>query len=233
VYDVKVTANACAVLFACIWIALALAVFAPRSSEAADDDTQEWSTVTIRHSLDERWTLSLESRVRFDDDISRAKDLLIGPAIDLKLNDTVSLGLGYDYVYSFKTDATSENRIWEQIGLHFINGELDVENRLRLDERFLEGTDGAVYRLRYRLRLLHPIGASAWKAVGSDEVFLNLNSPGNQVSGFEQNRLFAGVGRTFWSDLWLEAGYQWGYQAKKGAPNQVTNSLIVNLTYNF
>jgi hypothetical protein len=53
------------------------------------------------------------------------------------------------------------------------------------------------------------------------------------VSGFEQNRVFAGLGRTFWGDLWLETGYQWGYQENSGAPNQVTHSLILNLIYGF
>ena len=212
---------------------VAIGFVAVSAARAAEDDTQEWTTVTVRHALDERWTLSLESRIRFDDDISRAKDLLVGPAAELKLSDTLSLGLGYDYVYSFKTDATSENRIWEQAALRFAYGDLEIGNRLRLEQRFLDGTDGAVLRLRYRLRLEHPIGTSPWRAIGSEEVFVDLNSPGTQVSGFEQNRLFAGLGRTIWGDLWLETGYQWGYQENSGAPNQVTHSLILNLTYGF
>jgi hypothetical protein len=200
---------------------------------SADDDTQEWTTATIKNDIDDRWTLSLESRVRFDDDVSRAKDLLVGPAVELHLSETFSLGAGYDYVYSFVTDKTSENRIWEQANLKFARAGLTVENRLRVEQRFLDDVSGAVVRLRYRLRLAHPLGLLDWNAIAWDEVFVNLNSQPGHASGFEQNRLFGGVGIPLLNDLLLETGYQWGYQEKQSGPNEVMHTLLVNLTYSF
>lgn len=209
-----------------------LAALHPAS--ATEDDTQQWTTIKVQHKLDDRLTLSLASRLRLDDDVSRAKDLYFRPAVEVEVLPPFSLGLGYDYIYSFASNSSTEQRIWEQASLKLDMGDLSFGNRLRIEQRFLDDADGVVVRARYRLRLEHPLGASAWKVIGSDEVFANLNSQGaGVVSGFEQNRLFGGVGRTFWDRLWIEVGYQWGYQEERDKQDQVTHSLLVNFTYNF
>jgi hypothetical protein len=203
-------------------------------ASATEDDTQQWTTIKVKHKLDDRLTLSLASRLRFDEDVSRAKDLFLRPAVEVEVLPPFSLGLGYDYIYSYASNSSTEQRIWEQASVKLDLGDLSIANRLRIEQRFLDDADGVVVRARYRLRLVHPIGASPWRLIGSDEVFANLNSQGaGPVSGFEQNRLFGGVGRTFWDRLWIEAGYQWGYQEERDKQDQVTHSLLVNVTYDF
>jgi hypothetical protein len=201
---------------------------------ASEDDTQQWTTVKAQHKLDDRFTLSLASRLRFDEDVSRAKDLFLRPAVEVKVLPPFSLGLGYDYIYSYASNSSTEHRIWEQASVKLDLGDLSIGNRLRIEQRFIDDADGVVVRARYRLRLEHPLGASVWKVIGSDEVFANLNSQGaGPVSGFEQNRLFGGVGRNLWDRLWIEAGYQWGCQEERDKQDQVTHSLLVNVTYDF
>jgi hypothetical protein len=215
-------------------VLLTAVLIALHPASATEDDTQQWTTVTAKHKVDDRLTLSLASRLRFDEDVSRAKDLYFRPAVEVEVLPPFSLGLGYDYIYSYASNSSTEHRIWEQASLKLDLGDLSVGNRLRIEQRFLDDADGVVVRARYRLRLEHPLGASAWKVIGSDEVFANLNSQGEgPVSGFEQNRLFGGVGRRFWDRLWIETGYQWGYQEERDKQDQVTHSLLVNVTYDF
>ena len=47
---------------------------------AAENDVQLWPVVTINHGLGEHWGAHLQTRVRFDDDVSQVKDVLVRPA---------------------------------------------------------------------------------------------------------------------------------------------------------
>lgn len=205
-----------------------------RSATAADDDTQQWTEAKIRYAVDHQISLSLASRVRFDEGISRAKDLLIRPSVELALIPPFSFGLGYDHIHPFPSGSSSENRVWQQAGFKFKLGDLSVGNWVRVEERFIEDIDGAIVRARYRLHLTHPIGVSSWTLIGSEEVFVNLNSKGTgPVCGFEQNRLFGGLGRKVGEHLWVEAGYQWGFEEERDAPNQNIHAILVNFSYDF
>lgn len=215
-------------------VVLASVVAGLHPASATEEDTQQWTTLTVERRVDDRFTVSLASRVRFDDDISRAKDLLFRPAVEVEILPPVSLGLGYDYIYSYGSNSSTEHRIWEQASVELDPGHLSISNRLRFEQRFIENVDGVVVRARYRLRLEHPLSDPAWKVIASDEVFANLNNQGaGPVSGFEQNRLFGGVGRTFWDRMWIEAGYQLGYSEERSQQDQITHSLLVNVTYDF
>lgn len=204
------------------------------TARGAKDDTQQWTTATVAHKIDNHFTLSLASRIRFDDNVSRAKDLMFRPAVKVAVLPPFSMGLGYDYVYSYAANSSTEHRIWEQAGLKIDLDDLSIGNRLRVEERFIEGVSGVVVRARFRLRLAHPLGDSDWQVIGSNEVFVNLSNRGaGPVSGFEQNRLFGGLGRTLWNDVRFEFGYQWGYEEQRTEENLVTHSLLVNITYDF
>ena len=181
---------------------------------AADSDVQLWPVVTLHHGLTERWGAHLQLRGRFDEDVSHAKDLLVRPFASWRALDSLTVDLGYDYIHAFQAD--TEHRVWEAAEHRAQWGDLAVKNRIRLGHRFPEGVDRAVHRLRYRLRAMFPLGDTGWHGAISDEVFANLNDRGEgPVSGFEQNRVRAGVALRPRGRVRAELGYEWQYAERR------------------
>jgi hypothetical protein len=96
----------------------------------------------------------------------------------------------------------------------------------RLEERWIEHADGAAVRFRTMLRGMCPFPmAPEWAAVAYDEIFVNLNTVGvpqgkEPAAGFDQNRFFVGINRTFSPNFTMDLGCQ----------NQLLNSRsILNL----
>ncbi len=215
-------------------LALVVVIFTiagnPFPSEASEDDLQQWSSVTARYAVDERLTASLNTRLRFDQDISRAKDLLLRPGLQLKVGRDLTLGAGYAYSHAFSSGRSEEHRLWQDVGHKSEVSGIAVGNRLRIEQRFFDDDDsGAVFRLRGRVRLEHRLTASPWHLVVSDEVFVNLNARGDsRDSGFEQNRLYLGLARQIGERVGLEVGYQFGYQEERDAPDQISHAIVVS-----
>lgn len=197
---------------------------------AAESDTQQWTTATIKYEINRDVSASLTSRIRFDDDISHKKDLLVRPGLAVKATPNLTLGLGYDHLHAFPSSSRDENRLWQSMSLEHRLSKPALSSRLRLDERFIEGISGVILRARYRLRATYELADGPWYLAGSDEVFANLNSKGEgPVGGFEQNRLFLGLGREIVGHLKLEMGYQWGYQERR-SEDLLTHSILVNFS---
>ena len=197
-------------------------------ARAAEDDFQIWPAVTLHHGLTDHWGAHIQIRPRFDEDVSRTKDLLVRAFGSWTNLESLTFDLGYDYIHSFH--AASEHRPW-LTGEHKLHWrDLTVKNRLRLDQRVVEDVDGVVVRLRYRLRGTYPIAGSSWYGVLSDEVFANLNDRGaGPVSGFEQNRMRAAVGVRFLGNLRVESGYEWQYAERRSSGAVNRHVLFVSL----
>ena len=123
-----------------------------------------------------------------------------------------SIMVGYAYQYSqpplAKKDV-NENRAWQQY-LNVLdfkeNGKL--QNRIRFEQRELEGGYGTALRFRHQLKYSYPLDKD-WGFVVSNEVFINCNTVGwGPVAGFDQNRFFIGPLYQFTPDIRAEVGYQ-------------------------
>lgn len=213
----------------CILAALPILLFA-RTAESTDSDLQQWSTVNFIHPITSEVDALFGLRVRFDDDISNAKDLTLRPGIIVKGMGGISLGLGFDHVQGLSKGDSNENRAWQSIG--YDHGILDIHaaHRIRLEERFLEGISGTIVRARYRLGFRNELPDSPWYLTGSNEVLVNLNSQGEgPVRGFEQNRIFLGMARELTAGVRFEFGYQLTYEEKR-RENEIVHSLILKFT---
>jgi hypothetical protein len=78
-----------------------------------------------------------------------------------------------------------------------------------------------VPRLRYLIHVSHPLGDSDkyyWAA--QEAVRFNAASKDTgPVDGFEQSRLYFGVGRKVTRKMKIEVGYLWNYQRKREGEN--------------
>jgi Protein of unknown function (DUF2490) len=90
------------------------------------------------------------------------------------------------------------------------------------------------HRLRQMFRVTMPLeSAPKFSLVGSNEVFMNLNrTDWGARSGFDQNRLFVGVGYGATSKLRLEAGYLNQY-VDTATIDRRNHVLSTTLSYSF
>ena len=214
------------------WMATILFVLAastPLEVLSAEDDTQQWSSVILKHAITPEVSANLTTRVRFDANISRKKDILVGPWVSIKGTDGMSLALGYDRIEPFLDSESYENRAWQQVGFEHTIFDIPLTQHFRLEERFIEDVDPAILRARYFIGLEIPIPDSRWYFSSSNEVFVNLNSDGDgERSGFDQNRLFFGPGRKLGEHLSVKFGYQWGHERRPG-PNENIHAIVLSM----
>lgn len=165
----------------------------------ADHDAQLWPVGIVQGKIKQDALFWVEAQPRITDDAQRLGQLLIRTAIGVQLTKRASLLSGYAFV---RTDPigrrpTNEHRLWQQIQLPLTpaGARLTITARTRLEERFVEGFDGAGWRLRQQLRLQHPLGGrSKLSAVLWSEPFYAFNATDwGQRAGWDQVRSFAGV----------------------------------------
>ena len=124
-----------------------------------------------------------------------------------------------------------EHRPWQAAEHRIAWRELDLRNRVRLDQRFFDDDGGAVLRFRQRLRGRHFIAGSQWYGGVSNEVFVNLDDRGEgPVSGFEQNRLRFAVGGPLHRRLRVESGYEWQYVERRSNEPQHRHVFFVEFS---
>lgn len=155
----------------------------------------------------------VESNPRLNDNLNGINQYLFRTALGYKLRPNIEIFGGYAWINNYVPNYIQENRIYQQLGVsHVIRKRIQVLHRIRNEQRFFEHKDGVSNRLRYQLRLAHPIGKTKNYVVGSNELFVNLNTlRGGPNAGIDQNRLFLGIGRQFSEHVRAEIGYQFQY----------------------
>jgi len=112
-------------------------------------------------------------------------------------------------------NSTNENRIWEQYIFSLKIGRTLMQNRFRLEQRFIQRSTNDVFaqRLRYFARAIIPVKKqkdSFYQGVFvalQDEIFMNIQNKNNiNNSFFDQNRIYGAVGYRVNSKLDLEVG---------------------------
>ena len=191
----------------------ALVMFTTSAIRAeTDDDNRIWLNFNAQGKLPIdgfNWFAELQPRWR---ESGREFDqLLVRPAFFYKLSERGSLWLGYvnAQTRTARSGTTEEHRIWQRFSYTFKLGAVTLQSRTRLEQRALDTGDDIGHRLRQMVRITMPLEqAPKFSLVGSNEVFVNLNDTDwGMRSGFDQNRLFFGVGYSVNSKLRLEAGY--------------------------
>ena len=199
-----------------------LAGLLPAIAAQADtqNDFQQWSLMFVNHHLDNKWSASMQVENRLRDDASEVDKQIFKPGGYYAFSDTLKLGIGYKYVK--KKDSKDEQDPWQEL---FFNpapiGNFNWAHQFRWEQRTGGGIDGVVHRLRYLLHLTHPLGESGKYYLAAQEaVRFNASSKDSgPVDGFEQSRLYFGIGRKMSKILKIEVGYLWNYQRFRDGPN--------------
>ena len=207
---------------------------------AADDDPnvrqdlKQWTLFRLSDPIGEKWTFSFQYEIRFGEDISALDQWIVKPYASYKLGENFDLNFGYKYIY--RPDSFNEQDPWfEPVFLRHY-GKMAVSHQVRFEARLLENVDGVLPRVRYHFHFAHPWGDSGRYFGGSGAVRFNLGDKGDgtPVEGFEQSRLYAGVG---WhvgrmSKTRLEVGYLWRYERQRTEPNWSDHVIRLQILFN-
>jgi hypothetical protein len=213
---------------------LSFALTAP--AIAAQEDPQAWGAATASISASDKLVVWLEAQGRFSDDASRLGQLLLRPAVGLKLDKTTTAFLGYAYVFTDPVGPASsdEHRIWQQLNFRLAgDGQgVTLTGRSRFEQRFRQGSTDMGLRFRQLLRVTAPLQGKA-RIVGWHESFIALDDTRwGQRSGFDRMRNFAGVALPVNANISVEPGYMNEY-VKLSAQDRMNHiaSLTVNTVF--
>jgi hypothetical protein len=227
----------------------ALSASWPRRARAADDSEhrpQTWLAAFVHGPIASRTWLWTDLHLRLYDSFEPAA-ILVRPGVSFRVRAPLFLTVGYAWTPSYTQPPeprawgdvafVDEHRAWQQILWTPSDEETGAaaQVRVRLEQRFRPADGGGTgLRLRVLGRGQVPITRSAaagrdWIFVVWNEAFVALDDAGwGQTRGFDQNRLFVGVG---WHVLpkivRLELGYTNQWLVRPG-PDPVNHIVALN-----
>jgi hypothetical protein len=220
------------------WFVAAVVLLCGTGPVAAQTETDGrlWVNLTFqeRAGTDSPWRWYLEFQGRTRDGLDDVDQAIIRPAVGYDLTSRSSLWFGHGYTPTYPASGgeTTENRIWQQYlwsGPAF--GSV-VQVRTRFEQRWMEGNDAVAWRFRQFARLAKTVSNKGGLAlIGWNEIFVHMNDTTRTAQGFDQNRVFGGVGVSVARNTRLEVGYV--NQAIQGSPDRMNHVLLafVNATF--
>ena len=124
------------------WSLAGSTVSMAQADSTVNQDFRLWTPVYLTFPLSSSFIGYMEVNPRFGDDVSELDQLLLRPAVGYKLNDHFSLWQGYAWVGNYQPSFREENRLYQQLLYRRKFPFVKVLNRSRLEERFIENTDG-------------------------------------------------------------------------------------------
>jgi hypothetical protein len=243
-----VTRTLLAAGFAC---ALAMAAPAAARAQAIDHQYETWVGVFINGPIAGDLFFQGDLHYRVWDDFT-PHFILVRPGVGYRLMDGMFVTVGYAWTPSWSgrqvTRFVDEHRVWEQFSYEYTDSATGIRfsTRTRLEQRFRHPTDAVEvgWRLREMLRTSVPLSADRnLTFVLWDELFIALSDSGRtpveggsptpqwQYGGFDQNRIFVGLGYQFIAGvLRLEAGYfnQWIRRPGNAAGDLANHAVMLN-----
>lgn len=220
-----------------------------------DANALGWLMYTGDHPISAQWAVHTEYQWRrVGAQLSTPQQNLARLGLVWTLTDRIKVSGGYTYFQSHRYGTypevvghpEPENRIYEDITLADQLGRFKLEQRVRLEQRWLGTRDktgaGSVQaweyqnRIRYQLTVELPLQGSTvddgeWYLNAFDELFIGF---GHNVADnvFNQNRLSGGLGYQLTDKARLEVNYL--YQIRQHAePDPVARRSVVELNQGF
>lgn len=174
------------------------------------------------------WSVNLGVEPRWEDGGHEPYRVLFRPALVFEPRSNFTLWFGYGDTEVRPTSQRDDQQLWQQVLYSFRIGGWTVSPRVRVEERFVERTDGASVRVRGQLRVMHPIPLlTRWNAFASHESFVPVNDvQGSQSAGYGESRFLVGVQRRVLSHVTLEPGFLWKFNNRRPPLKDTWNRAI-------
>jgi hypothetical protein len=175
----------------------------------------------------------LDAQARLNATASQTQ-VLLRPGVGVRFRPDMTAWVGYAWTPTVRDGsvAIDEHRLWEQWiwDLTFDNG-MKAQLRSRFEQRLQRAEIGL--RFRQFVRVQSPRYGRGLLAAW-DEVFFAFNdTKWGQEAGFDQNRLFLGVGWFIDDAVRVEAGYLNQLVHRRAAPDPVRHVALVSVFANW
>jgi len=195
--------------------------------------------------LSDKISVVPEYQWRREDFVTTWQQSLARISINCKTKTGATFQGGYGFIQSFPfgdyptlKGIQNENRIHQSLIWSSTQDKFDLQNRIRLEQRwlmpYLPGDTKAMYynRIRYMLKVTYPINTKL-KAVVWDELFVSFGK-NVKANVFDQNRLFVGFGYEWAKGQRVELGYfsmilQQGNTVNKLPIFQFNNGFVLSV----
>lgn len=178
------------------------------TAEAQEHEFQSWSAAFTQWSVGEKVEFWFDGHARRR---SASSLFIVRPAVGYRLFDNLKAHVGYAWVPTLPDvgSLTNEHRIWQQIlWTPAAGGGFAFALRPRLEQRFSDAGGDIGHRARLFARASFRPPEADVMLVAWDEAFLQFNDTDwGAAGGFDQNRLFVGVGFPSQSRVRFEVGY--------------------------
>jgi len=192
-------------------LAAAVLICVPALSRAQDADSQGWLQILFnkREANGMRYFGELQQRV--GNNWQNPTIAFVRGAVGKQLSPEFSLWLGYAWTPQQFPEWRGEDRYFLQGQWERKYGSWTTIQRTRFELRNIEDTGGSTYRLRHFIRATTPFSAASKHFFALQaEAFYNVERTGGigPRPGYDQTRLYLGVGTNLSKNVRLEAGYQ-------------------------
>ncbi|MFM8330835.1 MAG: DUF2490 domain-containing protein [Candidatus Methylumidiphilus sp.] len=184
----------------------------------------------------EKGRIWLEGQSRWDDDWNHWYQGMARAALGYSVNERLTLWAGYTYLptqYLGKPSVQQQDA-WPGLRYVWPTALGTFTFRTLLEFNFLPGNQGDVrVRPRQMIRFMHPLDAEPrLSLIAWDEFFIRANTtPAGGESGFDQNRVFVGLGWTFDPHIRAELGYMNQYVEDANHANSTMRHLIMGSVF--
>ena len=179
-------------------------------------DIGSWTMLFNQTKIHDKWSIHSEIQFRSYDIQPNTEQLLLRAGINYHYSSNVIFTGGYGWINNYKDDGeifknqtVNENRLWEQLILKNNIGRVFIEQRYRIEQRWMEQNQITNYknRIRHLFRINIPINK---KEIAKNilfislynEVFIHINN-----TPFDRNRLYGAIGFQLNSKTSIQVGY--------------------------
>lgn len=176
---------------------------APSFAQSTTGKMGSWLMFFNQTRLHEKWSIHSELQYRSFEITPNTEQIMLRIGANFHINTNYSASIGYAYIPNFAFDKenikgveVSENRMWQQFFMKNNLGRVNFEHRYRLEQRWLQTTNGEKYlnRIRYLLRVNIPLNKKTIEKhtvflAFYNELFIHFTS-----TPFDRNRLYGAIG---------------------------------------
>lgn len=199
-----------------------------------NEELRLWTPVYSTFPIYKRLGAYFEVNPRLGGNITNMNQLLVRPALTMKINRNLSLFGGYCWITNYQPTFFQEHRLWQQMLLNLPVWKLSMQNRTRFEQRWFTNLPGTAVRFRHLLGFTLPLGKTPWYLTAYDELFINVNSlPRGIGAGFDQNRIYAALGRKLNRVVRVETGYLQQKISRKEVEDEGNHAIVISVFADF
>ena len=215
---------------------VALGVSVPASAQT-EAEPRLWTAVSLqgRVGSDSPWRWAADSLVRTRNGAGTMDFMAEWFTVSRDVTRRASVGIGYAYGAGFPDSGpVREHRFVQQYTWNAGVARSVVSFRTRVEERFLSGHGATLIRVGQQVRATWPLAAKrTLRGVVSGEVFFRANSTVRAARGFDNSRVFVGIGRKVTERNRIEVGYvnvySPGASSRKQCSHVLSATLVVSM----